>query len=517
LGGQSDPLGFSAGKGGSGAVQVQVVEAHVGKKVEALFDFGANVPNDSGVAAGKTELGKEIPELPDRHGVDRGHRLAGKTHGPCHRIKPGPLAGGAGQELVLLELFPRQFQLLLFLRLILGLGFGRFGENRAVPLALRTPTVGAVERKQTRVQFIKGAVGSWAEEMMAVDSGFPVVIDRIEDALAQGEGLGDEGGKVLLAGVYLGDQDFDLVFPIAVERLEFGGFDPFAVDPEQGESFFLGPSGDLGVEAFATTNERGQQAKVFGGAELGADAFDDVGRGLADGWLAGIWIVLDTQLGVEQAKELIKFGDRGDGGFPASASGALLNRHGRREAGDGVDVRLFHLLHKLAGVGVETVEIAALALREEQVKGESGFAGAREAGNHDHFVPGDGDIEVLEVVVTSASHGDFRSRAVPVAGLRRQFLKRSGATRAQKRGEESGGVGAAGRGDRFRGAGSDQLSAVLAGFGAEIEDPVGIFDDVQVVLDHQQGISLFDQTMKQGNQQSDVLQMKTGGRFIQDE
>ena len=78
-------------------------------------------------------------------------------------------------------------------------------------------------------------------------------------------------------------------------------------------------------------------------------------------------------------------------------------------------------------------------------------------------------------------------------------------------------MGAAGRGDSFRRAGGDKLSPVLAGFRAEIEDPVGIFDDIQVVLNHEQRISLFDQAMKQGNQQADVLQMKPGGWFIQDE
>ena len=53
LGSQADPLGFTARQGGSGAVEVQVIEAHVRKEVEALFNLRADVPNDSGVTAGK--------------------------------------------------------------------------------------------------------------------------------------------------------------------------------------------------------------------------------------------------------------------------------------------------------------------------------------------------------------------------------------------------------------------------------------------------------------------------------
>ena len=355
--------------------------------------------------------------------------MAGKADGPRDRIEPGSLAGGAGQKLVLLQLLPRQFQLLLLLRLVLRLGFGRFGKNGAVALALRTPTMGAVERKQPRVQFIEGAVRSRTEEMVAVDGGFSVVIDRIEGAFPQGEGLGDKGGKVFLAGVDLGDQDFDLVFAIAVEGLKFGWFDPLPVDPQQGESLFLGPAGDFGVETLATPDERGQKAEVFGGAELGADPFNDVRGSLSDRRLAGVGIVLDAELGVEQTEELIEFGDGGDGGLPAPAGGALLNRHGGRKARDGIDVRLLHLLDKLAGIGVQAVEIAALALREEQVEGEGGFAGTREAGDHDHFIPGNGDIQILEVVMTGAAHGDLRGRAVPVASLRRCFPKWSRSTR----------------------------------------------------------------------------------------
>ena len=38
-------------------------------------------------------------------------------------------------------------------------------------------------------------------------------------------------------------------------------------------------------------------------------------------------------------------------------------------------------------------------------------------------------------------------------------------------------------GERLRWAGEDELAALVAGVGAEVEDPVGGFDDLKVVFD----------------------------------
>ena len=44
----------------------------------------------------------------------------------------------------------------------------------------------------------------------------------------------------------------------------------------------------------------------------------------------------------------------------------------------------------------------------------------------------------------------------------------------------------------------DELAAVFAGFGAEVEDPVGGFDDVEVVLDDEQGVAGIDELLEDG-------------------
>ena len=70
---------------------------------------------------------------------------------------------------------------------------------------------------------------------------------------------------------------------------------------------------------------------------------------------------------------MIEFRYSGDGGFSASAGGALFDGDGGWQAGDRVDIRFFQLLDKLACVGVEAVEIASLAFAEEKIESEGAF------------------------------------------------------------------------------------------------------------------------------------------------
>ena len=64
---------------------------------------------------------------------------------------------------------------------------------------------------------------------------------------------------------------------------------------------------------------------------------------------------------------------------------------------------------------------------------------------------------------------------------------------------------------------SDHLPAFFATFRAKIDDPVGAFDDFEIVLDHHDRIARFDQALKQPDEKRDVVEMQTGGRFIEDE
>src|SRR5579859_4194652 len=58
----------------------------------------------------------------------------------------------------------------------------------------------------------------------------------------------------------------------------------------------------------------------------------------------------------------------------------------------------------------------------------------------------------------------------------------------------------------------DHASTQLAAFGAEIDDPVGRFDDVEIVLEDDDCVALVHQPVQYFQQQPYVLEMQPGGR-----
>ncbi len=52
-------------------------------------------------------------------------------------------------------------------------------------------------------------------------------------------------------------------------------------------------------------------------------------------------------------------------------------------------------------------------------------------------------------------------------------------------------------GDLFGGAGGGDLAAGGTGFRAEVDDPVGALDDVEVVLDDDEGVALINEALEE--------------------
>ncbi len=70
--------------------------------------------------------------------------------------------------------------------------------------------------------------------------------------------------------------------------------------------------------------------------------------------------------------------------------------------------------------------------------------------------------------------------------------------------------------DLFRRTGGDHLAACRAAFGAEIDDPVGGLDDVEVVLDDDHRTSAVDELAQRDQQLTHVVEMEAGRRFVED-
>jgi hypothetical protein len=70
--------------------------------------------------------------------------------------------------------------------------------------------------------------------------------------------------------------------------------------------------------------------------------------------------------------------------------------------------------------------------------------------------------------------------------------------------------------DLFGGALRDHSTAAAATLGAEVDDPVGALDHVEVVLDDDDRVALVDQPLQHPEQLADVLEVQPGGRLVED-
>ena len=75
-----------------------------------------------------------------------------------------------------------------------------------------------------------------------------------------------------------------------------------------------------------------------------------------------------------------------------------------------------------------------------------------------------------------------------------------------------------GAGDHVRRrAGDDHMTAGIAAFGTEIDDPIGGANHVQVMLDHHQRVSSRDELAERAEQSRDVIEMQSRRGFIEQE
>ena len=62
----------------------------------------------------------------------------------------------------------------------------------------------------------------------------------------------------------------------------------------------------------------------------------------------------------------------------------------------------------------------------------------------------------------------------------------------------------------------DDPAAAAAALGAEVDDPVGALDDVEVVLDDDDRVALVDQALEHAEELADVLEVQAGRRLVED-
>ena len=136
------------------------------------------------------------------------------------------------------------------------------------------------------------------------------------------------------------------------------------------------------------------------------DLVDDLLDGLALDRVA-VGAVRDADPREQQPQVVVDLGDGPDRGARVARRALLVDRDGRRQPVDLVDVRLLHLAEELAGVGAQALDVAALALGVDRVEGEAGLAAAGQAGDDDEPVARERHVDVLEVVLARAAHDEL--------------------------------------------------------------------------------------------------------------
>ena len=63
---------------------------------------------------------------------------------------------------------------------------------------------------------------------------------------------------------------------------------------------------------------------------------------------------------------------------------------------------------------------------------------------------------------------------------------------------------------------SDDFAAFHAAFGAQVDDPVCGFDDVEIMLYHHDAVALFNQPVEHFKQLADVFEMEASGWLVED-
>ncbi len=209
-------------------------------------------------------------------------------------------------------------------------------------------------------------------------------------------------GRVGVADDVAVDDDLDRVALVLVETRRVGDVDHLAVDPDADEALAASPIEDPVALGLAVLDERpeDEQSRPLG---QGEDLVDDLLDRLAfDGVAVGA--VRDADPGEQQPEVVVDLGDGPDRRARVARRALLVDRDGRRQAVDLVDVRLLHLPEELAGVGAQALDVAPLALGIDRVEGEARLAAPRQTGDDDQPVTRERDIDVLEVVFARAAH-----------------------------------------------------------------------------------------------------------------
>ncbi len=144
---------------------------------------------------------------------------------------------------------------------------------------------------------------------------------------------------------------------------------------------------------------------------------------------------------------------------------------------------------------------------------------AAQAAADRHLVARNLDVDALQVVLPAPRTRDGLGRgAARPCGVWRCLLVRvrAASPSRQMRPERTAGVRLLRPSATSSGVpDGDDLAAAGAPFGPQVDDPVGRFDHVQIVLDHQHRVAGVDEVVQHLQQHLDVGEVQAGRRLVE--
>ena len=198
------------------------------------------------------------------------------------------------------------------------------------------------------------------------------------------------------------DDDGHVVVLAAIERRRVGELHLVTVDDGPHEALLARILEQFLELPLAAAHQRREHfdARAIGPSEQDVG---DLPRTLPFYRARAVGAVRRTGARIEQPQVVVDLGDGADRRPRVVAGGLLLNGNGRRQPLDGVDVGLLHQAQELAGVRGKRLDVAALAFGEDGVEGERRLARSRQPGHDGQAIPGNRDVDVLQVVLAGAA------------------------------------------------------------------------------------------------------------------
>ena len=202
-----------------------------------------------------------------------------------------------------------------------------------------------------------------------------------------------------------------------------GDLDQLAVHPRADQAGPADGLKDIEVLSLAVSHQRGQDLNLLPILQPHQLGDHLLGR-LAEDRHAARGTMRLADPGEQQSQIVVDLGDRPQRAPRIGRPGPLVDRHGRRQALDRVDVGPLELVEELPGIARKAFEIPALAFGIDRVKRQRALPRPADARQDDQAIPRQVDVDILQVVHAGTADLDRERgrRARLCLGRRRGLL-----------------------------------------------------------------------------------------------